>query len=199
MVIGTPVKFSVQSTSTCTFFLVTSIGETVVITLLALKSPNEIFDAVYGHDLLMEARFVTGSNFTWQATSKKLTKIRLYNQKEFILAKIEEAQTRRKKYPNSMQPNIKESVGGLRDSNLIFWVAQTIYGITNLKDLTQILFSDEEYRDYRAALELLFRVRSALHLITNKQEDRLLLEHIPEVSRLLGFANQKKMVSKYIK
>lgn len=147
---------------------------------------------------LMEARFVTGSSFTWQATGKKLTKIRLYNQKEFILAKIEEAQTRRKKYPPSMQPNIKESVGGLRDSNLIFWIAQTIYGVTTLKDLTGVLFSDEEYKDYRAALELLFRVRSALHLITNKQEDRLLLEHIPEVNRLLGFTNQQKMVTKVL-
>ena len=147
---------------------------------------------------LMEARFITGSNFAWQAASRELNRIRLYNQKEFILAKIEEAQIRRKKYPNSMQPNIKESVGGLRDSNLIFWVAQTIYGIKNLKDLTHTLYSDEEYRDYRIALELLFRVRSALHLITNKQEDRLLLEHIPEVSRMLGFKNQQKMVTKVL-
>ncbi|MCW8895313.1 HD domain-containing protein [Sulfurimonas sp.] len=147
---------------------------------------------------LMEARFITGSNFAWHATTKELNKIRLYNQKEFIFAKVEEAQIRRKKYPNSMQPNIKESVGGLRDSNLIFWVAHTIYGVTALKDLTQKLFSEEEYRDYRSALELLFRVRSALHLITHKQEDRLLLEHIPEVTRMLGFRNQQKMVTKVL-
>ncbi len=147
---------------------------------------------------LMEARFVTGSNFAWHATTKELNKIRLHNQKEFIFAKIEEAQIRRKKYPNSMQPNIKESVGGLRDSNLIFWVAQTIYGITNLKDLTHTLYSEDEYKDYRIALELLFRIRSALHLISNKQEDRLLLEHIPEVSRMLGFKNQQKMVTKVL-
>ena len=147
---------------------------------------------------LMEARFVTGSNFTWHATTKELTKIRLHNQKEFILAKVEEAQARRKKYPNSMQPNIKESVGGLRDSNLIFWVAQTIYGVTTLKDLTGMLYSDDEYREYRASLELLFRVRSALHLIVNRQEDRLLLEHIPEVSSMLGFKNQQKMVTKVL-
>ncbi|MCK4875706.1 MAG: HD domain-containing protein, partial [Sulfurimonas sp.] len=147
---------------------------------------------------LMEARFVTGSNFAWHATTKELNKIRLHNQKEFIFAKIEEAQIRRKKYPNSMQPNIKESVGGLRDSNLIFWVAQTIYGITNLKDLTHTLYSEDEYKDYRIALELLFRVRSALHLIANKQEDRLLLEHIPQVSRMLGFKNQQKMVTKVL-
>ncbi|MCF6340549.1 MAG: HD domain-containing protein [Sulfurimonas sp.] len=147
---------------------------------------------------LMEARFIIGSNFAWHATTKELNKIRVYDQKEYIFNKVEEAQIRRKKYPNSMQPNIKESVGGLRDSNLIFWIAHIIYGIKNLKDLTQKLYSEEEYKEYRIALELLFRVRSALHLITNKQEDRLLLEHVPEVSVLLGFNNQQKLISKVL-
>ncbi|MEA2099540.1 MAG: HD domain-containing protein [Campylobacterota bacterium] len=147
---------------------------------------------------LMESRFITGSNFTWQATTKELTKIRLYKQKEFILAKIEEAQIRRKKHPNSMQPNIKESVGGLRDSQLLFWVAQTIYGVRTLKELNNNLISDEEYKEYRVALELLFRVRSALHLIANKQEDRVLLEYIPQVSKMLGFKNQQKLVTKVL-
>ena len=147
---------------------------------------------------LMESRFITGSTLTWLATSKELNRIRLYNQKEFILAKIQEATLRQKKFPISMQPNIKESVGGLRDTNLIFWIAKSIYGVTILKDLTQILFEEEEYRDYRIAIELLFRVRSALHLIAKKQEDRLLLEYIPEVSRLLGFKNQQKMVAKVL-
>ena len=147
---------------------------------------------------LMEARFITGSNFTWQSTARELNKIRLYQQQEFILQKIEESQIRRKKYPTSMQPNIKESVGGLRDSNLTFWIAQTIYGISSLKDLSGNIFSEDEYREYRIALELLFRIRSALHLITGKQEDRLLLEYIPQVSKMLGFKNDQKMVSKVL-
>jgi len=147
---------------------------------------------------LMESRFITGSTFTWHATLRELNRIRLYEPKEVILAKIEEAQLRRKKNPPSMQPNIKESVGGLRDTQLLFWLAQTIYGITNLREMSGILFSDEEYKEYRVALELLFRVRSALHLVTNKQEDRLLLEHIPEVSHILGFSDQRKMVSKVL-
>ena len=147
---------------------------------------------------LMEARFIAGSNFTWHNTQRALNRIRLHNQKEFILAKIEEAQIRRKKYPTSMQPNIKESVGGLRDSQLISWIAHLIYNINNLRDLCDKLFSDEEYREYRIALELLFRVRSALHLITDKQEDRLLLEHIPQVSTMLGFKDQRKMATKVL-
>ena len=147
---------------------------------------------------LMESRFIIGSQFAWHATQKQLNKIRLHNQKEFMLSKIEEAQVRRKKHPTSMQPNIKESVGGLRDSQLIFWIAQTIYGITSLKELSGIVFTDEEYRDYRIALELLFRVRSALHLIANKQEDRLLLEYMTQASQMLGFSDERKMVTKVL-
>jgi len=147
---------------------------------------------------LMESRFITGSNFTWQTTSSELNKIRLYKQKEFILAKIEEAQIRRKKHPNSMQPNIKESVGGLRDTQLLYWVAKTIYGVKTLRELSNSLISENEYKEYRIALELLFRVRSALHLIANKQDDRLLLEYIPQVSSMLGFRNQQKLVTKVL-
>ena len=147
---------------------------------------------------LMESRLITGSPFTWHATQKELTRIRLYNQKEFILAKIDEAQIRRKKHSTSMQPNIKESVGGLRDTQLLIWIAQTIYGVGTLRDLSQKLFSDDEYKEYRIALELLFRVRSALHLITNKQEDRLILEHMPRVAQMLGFKNEQKMLTRVL-
>jgi len=147
---------------------------------------------------LMEARFVTGSPFTWHATDRELNKIRTYEQKEFILAKIDEAQKRRKKFPISMQPNIKEGVGGLRDSQLIFWVAKSIYNVATIKELSGIIFSDEEYKEFRIALELLYRVRSALHLITKKQEDRLLLEHIPQVTTMLGFKKQEKLAAKVL-
>jgi len=147
---------------------------------------------------LMESRLITGSPFTWHATTKELNKIRTFKQKEFILAKIEESQARRKKYPISMQPNIKEGVGGLRDTQLIFWIARTIYNVESTKELSGDLFSDEEYREFRIALELLYRVRSALHLITGKQEDKLLLEHIPQVSEMLGYKQQQKLASRVL-
>jgi [protein-PII] uridylyltransferase len=147
---------------------------------------------------LLEGRFICGSSFTWHATSRELSKMRHYNQKEFILSKIEEAQQRRRRFSISMEPNIKEGVGGLRDAQLIFWVAKTIYGVESARELSGELFTDEEYKEYRIALELLFRVRSALHLITSKQEDTLRLEHIPQVAELLGFSDHKKLSSKVL-
>jgi len=163
---------------------------------------NDLFKAsqedITIHTALLESRFITGSTFIWHATQNELNKIRTHNQKEYILAKISEAQQRRKKYPTSMQPNIKESIGGLRDAQLIYWIAKTIYGVHTIKELTGELFNEDEYKEFRIALELLYRVRSALHLIANKQEDRLLLEHIPQVTIMLGFKNQTKMTSKVL-
>ncbi len=145
---------------------------------------------------LSESRLITGSNFLWMRTTRELGHIRHFKQKEFILAKIDESNIRRQKFPTSMQPNIKESVGGLRDSHLLFWIVHSLYGINNLKDLSGTLFSEEEYKEYRIALELLFRVRSALHLIANKQQDILVLEYIPEVTKKLGFSSQRLLVTK---
>jgi len=97
-----------------------------------------------------------------------------------------------------MEPNIKESVGGLRDSQLLYWIAHTIYGINTIKELVDVVYSEESYKEYRIALELMFRVRSALHLITNKQEDTLHLEYIPSVAKMLGFNDQIKLATKVI-
>ncbi len=147
---------------------------------------------------LMESRLIIGSPFTWSVTQNRLTLIRNDDPKTFILAKIEEADIRRRKFPFSMQPHIKEGVGGLRDSQLLYWIAKTIYGVNSLKELSNELFSDEHYRDYRIALELLFRVRSALHLLSGKQQDQLVLDYMPRIAQMLGFSDERKLVSRLL-
>ncbi len=135
---------------------------------------------------LLESRFIVGSKYLWFKIENALGKIRQKDQKNYIFTKLQEAQKRRKKYPLSMQPNIKEGVGGLRDSNLLYWIANTLFGVKSLKDLSGTLYSEEEYREYRIALEWLFRVRVALHLAAGKKEDRLLLQYIPDIAEKLG-------------
>ncbi len=147
---------------------------------------------------MMESRLIIGSPFTWSAVQTRLTAIRHDNPRAFILAKIEEAEVRRKKFPSSMQPHIKEGVGGLRDSQLLYWIAKTLYGVTILKELTGTLFSEEQYREYRIALELLFRVRSALHLLSGKQQDQLVLDDMPRIAQMLGFGDERRLVTKLL-
>ena len=51
---------------------------------------------------------------------------------------------------------------------------------------------EKEYRTFRIALEFLFRVRSALHLVAKKKEDKLRLDLIPYIARLLGYEEGQK-------
>ncbi|UFS62188.1 HD domain-containing protein [Sulfurimonas sp. HSL-3221] len=163
---------------------------------------SELFDAadedITIRTAMMEARFIVGSNFTWHSTQRELGRIRRYEPRRFIEAKLAEAETRQAKYPVSMQPNIKEGVGGMRDSQLLYWVAKTRYDVTNLKELDGTIFTEESYRAYRIALELIFRVRSALHLVSGKQNDQLNLEYLPKVRKMLGFSDDMKLATQVI-
>lgn len=147
---------------------------------------------------MMESRFIVGSNFTWHATQRELHRMRHHAPTAYIRAKIEEAQARHKKYSVGMQPNIKEGVGGMRDAQLLFWVAKTRFGVDSPKDLSGKVYSEEAYRHYRMALELLYRVRSALHLAAGKQHDQLNLDYLPQVRKLLGYAGDMKLAEQVI-
>ncbi|WP_281951132.1 HD domain-containing protein [Nitrosophilus kaiyonis] len=143
---------------------------------------------------ILESRYICGSKYLWFKIENELNKIRQDNPKEFIFQKIKEADRRREKYPISMEPNIKEGVGSLRDANLLYWIGNVLYGIDSLKNLTGKVFSDDEYKEFRIALEWLFKIRVALHLVAKKKEDRLLLQYIPDVAKRLSIKskNEKK-------
>jgi [protein-PII] uridylyltransferase len=83
-------------------------------------------------------------------------------------------------------------VGGFRDANLVFWVGKVFYNVNHIKDLPTNIVNEKEYRIFRIALEFLFRVRSALHLATKKKEDKLRLDLIPGIAKLLGYEESKE-------
>ncbi len=140
---------------------------------------------------LIEARFLCGSKILWMKTEREIDKIRAYKQKEFISKLRDTNRARYKKFQLNMEPNIKDGVGGLRDANSLFWIANVLYKVKNTKELVPKYISESEYKEYRVALELLYRVRSALHLCCKKKNDILNLENIPEVALLLGFRDGK--------
>ena len=145
---------------------------------------------------LIEARFIGGSIFTWNEVQNEIKAIRFDDQEKFISEKVTEAKERFLKYPQSMQPNIKEGFGGLRDAQLVFWILKVLYNVNSIKNQSVNLFTDEEYRDFRISLEFLFKVRNGLHLITKKKQDKLILDYIPELTKLLKLKNQTVLIKK---
>ncbi len=141
---------------------------------------------------ILESRFIWGSKFLWMEYQNKLSQVRRTDRQEFALAKLEEMQKRHKKYKLSMEPNIKEGIGGLRDSNTLFWLATCIYGVSSNKELVGRVFSEAEYREYRIAIEFLFKLRNALHLLAGKKQDELIMQTQREVALKLGFRDIKR-------
>jgi [protein-PII] uridylyltransferase len=156
---------------------------------------EELFDAS-NTDLtiktaMLESRFLYGSNFLWMETVREINRIRTFQINNFIKEKLQAHELRRQEYPISMEPEIKNGVGGLRDTNTLFWIAKAILNISKLKDLVPKYIDEEEFKEFRMALEFLFRVRSALHISAKKKQDRLNLEYIPDIATKLGFKDKK--------
>jgi [protein-PII] uridylyltransferase len=140
---------------------------------------------------LIESRLVQGSLFLWTEVENAIAKIRYDDPKKFIEAKLEEQRQKHKKFPLTMEPNLKDGEGGFRDANLVFWIGKVLYNSNNIKNLPFEVIRDSDYRAFGKVLEFLFRVRSALHLASGKKEDRLRLDLIPEVARYLGYKNSQ--------
>jgi len=148
---------------------------------------------------ILESRFIEGSNFLWTGVENKISLIRKTNPEKFILAKLQEQRDLHKRFPLMMEPNLKEGVGGFRDANLVFWIGKLLYNVPRIRELPSSIIDEADYRQFRISLEFLFRVRSALHLITGKKEDRLRLERIPEIATLLGYATTSHAQMRFAK
>ena len=138
---------------------------------------------------ILESRMIFGSKYLWYGYENVLSLIRKTNQKEFVLEKLEEHKQRLLKYPLKMEPNIKDGFGGIRESNMMYWIANILYGTTDTKSLIGIEFTEDEYRKYRQSLEYVFQVRNALHNIARKKQDQVTFDILPELSTKLGFKN----------
>lgn len=141
---------------------------------------------------ILESRMIYGSKILWFSYENILKVIRKTNQKEFVLEKLEEHKQRLLKYPLKMEPNIKDGYGGIRESNMMYWMANILYGVTNTKDLIGTQFTEDEYKKYRQALEFIFQVRNALHNIARKKQDQVTFDILPDLSSKLGFKNRSR-------
>ncbi len=136
---------------------------------------------------ILESRFIEGSRSLWAGVENSIALIRKEGPKKFIREKLQEQRDLHRRFPLTMEPNLKEGVGGFRDANLVFWIGKLLYNVPRIRDLPDAIVQEADYREFRIALEFLFRVRSALHLVSGKKEDRVRLESIPEIATLLGY------------
>lgn len=140
---------------------------------------------------LLESRLLIGDATLHTQLLRDTAPDKLWPVASFFKAKLEEQRRRHAKYDDSgykLEPNVKESPGGLRDIHTIAWVAKRHFGAASLTELRDKGFlSKQECDELFAGQDFLWRVRFALHMITGRHEDRLLFDHQVRVASLFGY------------
>ena len=137
---------------------------------------------------LLEARFLWGARALYQAFraafSARFVPLRFFD------AKLAEQIQRHRRLDDSaykLEPNLKESPGGLRDLQTIHWLAQASGLACGWNKLVQAgLLMAPEARRIAGAERWLTRLRIHLHLLAQRREDRVAFDYQNELAARFG-------------
>jgi [protein-PII] uridylyltransferase len=140
---------------------------------------------------LMEARLLAGPESLFEGLAEAVGPDRIWPSAEFFAEKRKEQRARHLRYDDTaykLEPNVKGSPGGLRDIQMIGWVAKRHFGARTLDELVDHGFlTPEQLRALHDAQAFLWRVRFGLHVLTGRREDRLLFDHQTRLAEMLGY------------
>ena len=138
---------------------------------------------------LLEARLITGSAELFAGFERQF--FSAIDPGAFFIAKTLEMRQRHSKFedtPYALEPNCKESPGGLRDLQVILWVAKAA-GYGNdwdalAKSGLATAFEVQQIKHNEAVLRL---IRARLHLLARRREDRLVFDLQNAMAQSFGF------------
>ncbi|MDH3763231.1 MAG: [protein-PII] uridylyltransferase [Gammaproteobacteria bacterium] len=145
---------------------------------------------------MIESRLIYGNEKLYEKYQQAIGPRKLWSSRKFFEAKLEEQQGRHLRFNDTaynLEPNIKEGPGGLRDIQIIGWVAKRHFGDKSFKELVQHGFLTEaEHEILDAGQRHLWRVRFALHRLAGRREDRLLFDYQKKIAASFGFVSEEK-------
>ncbi|MFK8080769.1 MAG: [protein-PII] uridylyltransferase [Granulosicoccus sp.] len=140
---------------------------------------------------LMEARLVCGDETLFQQMKEVTSTQHMWPPSDFYHAKVAEQEQRYSRFQTNayrLEPNIKESQGGLRDFQTISWICQRVFGSRSLEPLVEReLLLPEELDSLREGLEVLWKIRYLLHRVAKRREDRLLFDYQKDIAHEFGY------------
>ena len=139
---------------------------------------------------LFESRLLAGSHSLYRDFELRLRE--QLNPQAFFKAKRLEQEERYLRYhetPFSLEPNCKESPGGLRDLQTIRWISAAAGVGNSWSDLARNgLITNGEARQLKQVEGFLQHVRIRMHLLAGRREDRLVFDHQEALAALSGLA-----------
>jgi [protein-PII] uridylyltransferase len=111
---------------------------------------------------------------------------------EFVEMKLAERTERHKRQGSTrylLEPNVKETKGGLRDLQTLYWIAKYLHHADTPEDLVDRgVFTPDELRVFAEAAAFLWTTRVHLHLLTGRATEQLTFDTQVEIAATLGFS-----------
>ena len=152
---------------------------------------------------LLERRYICGNEGLYRDFSDQFDASNLWPTRRFIQEKLIEQNDRHYKFNDTeenLEPNIKNSPGGLRDIQTIYWIARRYSGSNDIKSLIkENIISTEEEESLQQCRNFLWKIRFGLHILRNRKEERLLFDYQQQLAASLGFGTGKQGIEKLMK
>ncbi|MGP9689586.1 [protein-PII] uridylyltransferase [Psychrobacter sp. AOP22-C1-C5] len=162
---------------------------------LSVRSVDDALEAALDHTIAsaqLEARLLIGNTALREVPIQIVNK--QWSPRAFFDAKIDEAKTRYLQHnatEYNLEPNIKAAPGGLRDIHLVGWVTKRYFRVSKLYDLVQQNFlTEKEFDELSFAEGYLWQIRHYLHVLTGRNENKLLFDYQREIAQLMGYETQ---------
>lgn len=146
---------------------------------------------------LLDARRLVGGQPVFEVLRSLLRKHWSKQPQAFVERKRRELEDRYGKLGETvflLEPNVKESPGGLRDFHTLLWLARGAWGLEHGEGLVLSgLLSAKDWERARRGYDWILRARNELHYYTNRRADQLTMGLQPEVAQGLRFQAEKHL------
>jgi [protein-PII] uridylyltransferase len=140
---------------------------------------------------LLEHRFLAGSRRLYRLFAARYDAA--IDVRAFYEAKVLEQQQRHLKYHDTaynLEPNLKESPGGLRDLATVLWIARAAGLGRSWRDLARAgMLTPTEARTVTRQERLIGGLRARLHYLAGRREDRLVFDLQNQLARDLALTD----------
>ncbi len=155
----------------------------------------------------LESRLLSGKGQLYKQLCKTeaIENWDLHRQTKFCLEKLEESKARRANFGDTafcMEPNVKNGKGGLRDVSTIFWLSMVWYRVSAARKLiNEKIVSEAEFDGFVKARDFLWKVRTALHLESGRENDVLSFEYQLRLAKRLRYrgSNDSQTAERFLK
>ena len=158
------------------------------------------YDDFVSKTSMIESRYIVGAKVVHKQLLRQIAKHVYRRQiKKFIAQSIEEWKERHASHGSTIylqEPDIKESVGGLRDFHTAIWITAVKYGIKDLHLLSKRkIISSSVAEASRASLDFLWWLRNELHYVTKRKTDKLSFEVQQTIAKNLGYSDEGSILA----